>query len=78
MKRYRENDKICVFTCMKEYSKMVANLRGNLTRLFVTTTNFFKIASQDTLTRWIKTMLQSAGIDMSVFTPHSTRSASTI
>ena len=78
MKRYRENDKICVLTCMKEYLKMVANLRGNLTRLFVTTTNLYKIASQDTLTRWIKAMLQSAGIDMSVFTPHSTRSASTI
>ena len=31
--RYQENNKICVFTCMKEYSKLTANLRGNITSL---------------------------------------------
>ena len=72
--RYQENDKICVFTCMKEYLKLTANLRGNITRLFITTTKPYKIASQDTFARWIKTTLQSAGIDMNMFT---TRSAST-
>ena len=75
--RYQENDKICVFTCMKEYSKLTANLRGNVTHLFITTTKPYKIVSQDTLSGWIKTTLQSAGIDMSIFAPHSTRSAST-
>ena len=75
--RYQENDEICVFTCMKEYSKLTANLRGNITHHFSTTTKPYKIASQDTLSGWIKTTLQSAGIDMSIFTPHYTRSAST-
>ena len=75
--QYRENDKICVFTCMKEYLKLTANVRGNITRLLITTTKPYKIASQSTLERWIKTPLQSAGIDMSIFTPHFTRSAST-
>ena len=75
--RYQENDKICVFTCMKEYLKLTANLRGNITHLFITTTKPYEMASQDTLARWIKTTLQSAGIDMSIFTPHSTRSATT-
>ena len=74
--RYQENDKICVFTCIKEYLKLTGNLRGNITHLFITTTKHYKIASQDTLARWIKATLQSAGIDMSIFTPHSTRSAS--
>ena len=64
----------CVFTCMKEYLKLTANLRGNITRLFITTTKPYKIASQDTFARWIKTTLQSAGIDMNMLT---TRSAST-
>ena len=64
----------CVFTCMKEYLKLTANLRGNITRLFITTTKPYKIASQDTFARWIKTTLQSAGIDMNMFT---TKSAST-
>ena len=61
--RYQENDKICVFTCMKEYLKLNANLRGNITHLFITTTKPYEMASQDTLARWIKTTLQSAGID---------------
>ena len=60
---------------MKEYLKLTANLRGNITRLFIPTTKPYKISSQDTLARWIKTALQSAGIDLSIFTPHSTRSA---
>ena len=68
--RYRENDKI---TCMKEYLKLTANLRGNMTRLFVTTKKPYKIASQDTLARCIKTALQLAVINMSIFTPQSTR-----
>ena len=75
--RYQENDKICIFTRIKEYLKLTGNLRGNITRLFVTSTKSYKSASQDTLARWIKTTLQSAGIDMSIFTPHSTRSATT-
>ena len=73
--RYQENDKICVFTSIKEYLKLTGNLRGNITRLFITLTKPYKIASQDTLARWIKTTLQSAGIDMNIFTPQSTRSA---
>ena len=32
--------------------------------------------SKDTLSRWIKTLLVKAGVDMSIFTPHSTRAAS--
>ena len=50
---------------------MTANLRGNITRLFIPTTKPYKIASQDILARWIKTTLQSASIDLSIFTPHS-------
>ena len=68
---YQENDKICVFTCMKKYLKLTVNLRGNITRLFITTTKPYKTASQDTLATWIKT------IDISIFSAHSTRSAST-
>ena len=56
---------------MKEYLKLTVNLRGNITRLFITTTKPYKTTSQDTLDRWIKT------IDISIFSPHSTRSAPT-
>ena len=61
---------------MSQSLKLTANLRGNITRLFITTTKSYKITSQDTLARCTKTMLQSAGIDMNIFTPHSIRSPS--
>ena len=32
-------------------------------------------ASRDTIARWIKTVLRLAGIDISIFKPHSTRGA---
>ena len=62
---------------MKEYLKLTVYLRDNITHLFITTTQSYKIALQDTLAGWIKTALQSAGIDMNIFTTHSTRSALT-
>ena len=34
-------------------------------------------ASQQTISRWIKQVLNKAGLDLTIFTPHSTRSAST-
>ena len=43
---------------VKEYLKLPANLTGNITRLFITTTKSYKIASQDTLARWTKTTLR--------------------
>ena len=33
--------------------------------------------SSDTISRWVKFVLQSSGIDVNIFKPHSTRSAST-
>ena len=33
--------------------------------------------SRDTVSRWVKSVLKTSGIDVSVFKPHSTRSAST-
>ena len=36
----------------------------------------FKMPSKDTLVRWVKETLKHAGINMSIFSPYSTRSAS--
>ena len=33
--------------------------------------------SRDTISRWVKFVLQSSGIDVNIFKPHSTSSAST-
>ena len=64
--RYQENEKVCVFTCMKEYLKLTENVRTSCLK------NCYKTATQNTLTRWIKDTLHLVGINMSIFSPHST------
>ncbi|KAK4314028.1 hypothetical protein Pmani_014665 [Petrolisthes manimaculis] len=36
-----------------------------------------RVASRDTLRRWTRDLMKDAGIDLSIFAPHSTRSAAT-
>ena len=56
---------------------LTKNITGDLTGLFITPTNPYRKASKDTLPRWVKGMLQGAGIDMKIFSHHPTRTVST-
>lgn len=71
---YREDRRICVFTCLKYYLKRTKPLRSS-TKLFVSTHYPHRGVVKDTIARWIKLMLIKAGIDTNVFKPHSTRAA---
>ena len=73
---YPPDRRLCVVTVLKEYFERTKILRGETTSLFITTQEPYNVASVDTLSRWIKDTLSAAGIDMGVFTPHSTRAAS--
>jgi hypothetical protein len=77
IKAYAPDRRVCIVTVMLEYSKRTTNLRGKATRLFISYVKPHGEVSKDTLARWIKTVLNIAGIDMTIFTPHSVRSAST-
>ncbi|XP_068689820.1 uncharacterized protein [Montipora foliosa] len=68
---------LCIVDVMKEYLERTKPLRGDITSLFVTYVKPYKAASKDTISRWIKTTLKLAGIDMTRFKPHSIRSSST-
>ena len=70
-----ENANVCPVKLFKQYIDV--SLMGSTTCLFITTSKPYRPASKDTLTRWIKSVLHDAGIDMTIFTPHSTRLAST-
>ena len=48
----------------------------NITSLFITTLKPCKPISKDTVAWWIKTTIAAAGIDVKLFTPPSTCSAS--
>ena len=73
---YPTHVRLCVVDAVKEYLARTKPLRGIITSLFVTCVKPYKAASKDTMSQWVKTTLELAGIDLSRFKPHSIRSAS--
>ncbi|XP_046546323.1 uncharacterized protein LOC124256363 [Haliotis rubra] len=71
------DQELCIVNTMSQYLRRTKELRGAQTALFITTTKPHRRASKDTISRWVKTVIRTAGIDMTVFAPHSIRSAST-
>lgn len=69
--------RLCVIHHLRIYLHKTLDNRGLVTRLLLTTTRPYRAASQDTIRRWVKDILQAAGIDLAIFSSHSTRSATT-
>jgi integrase len=68
---------LCVVKHLTLYLDLTKELRGTETALFLTTQKPHRRVSRDTISRWVRTALREAGLDMNVFKPHSIRSAST-
>lgn len=66
---------LCVVRTYLHYIDRTKKLRLD-SRLFIKTQKPYSWVSKATLSHWIKDTLGQAGIDMSCFSPHSTRSAS--
>ena len=69
--------KLCVFNHLLEYVKRTKSLREGHDKLFLTCKKPFHPATMNTLSRWVKGVLKSAGIDISLYGAGSTRAAST-
>ena len=69
------DSRLCVVTTLKEYISRTELLRGSESQHFVSYIKPHKAVSRDTIGRWVKTVLSSAGIDTKKFKPHSTRAA---
>ena len=74
--RYEPDVSICPFTCLKAYINSTKVLRKDETKLFVSYVRPHKPVSRDTISRWTKETLHLCGVDIKVFSAHSTRSAS--
>ena len=72
-----ENANVCPVKLFKQDIYVTKSLRSSITCLFSTTSKPYKPVSKDTLARWIKSVLHDTVIDMTIFSPHSTRLAST-
>lgn len=74
---YAPDRRLCIITVIEEYLRRTRPARGSCTNLLLTYGKPVKAASRDSIRRWTREVLKSAGIDTSIFSPHSVRSAST-
>lgn len=72
---FSENPSLCLAKTLKTYLHMTSTVRNDQDFLFLTLRKPVRVASKQTLGRWVKDVLQAAGIDTSIFKPHSTRHA---
>ena len=67
---------LCPIITLNDYIERTEKLRS-VRHLFVTTTDPFSQAALGTIHRWVRNLLVKAGIDVTKFSVHSIRSAST-
>lgn len=76
IKPYMIDRSLCPVDTLKEYLKRTHCLRKGETQLFLSFHKPHLPVSKETISRWIKSILEEAGIDVAIFKPHSTRAAS--
>ena len=74
---YIQNKSLCIVSLLHEYIDGTFSLRGQETQLFISTQAPFQGVTHATISRWVKRVMDKAGIDVKCFKPHSTRAAST-
>ncbi len=62
-------------TTLQAYLERTKNCRGQVTKVLIGTIKPHKALAPSTIARWLKTMLECAGIDTNIFSNHSTRGA---
>ena len=73
------NGRLCPHTTLQTYISRTESVRNSICTdsIFISLCSPFKAVGSSSLSRWLKTVLSLAGIDSSVYTGHSFRSAST-
>ena len=77
VRAYAPDRRLCLVTYLREYLSRTKEIRNKTVHLFLTTQKPHGAASKQTLAKWIRTVMLLAGLDISIFTPHSIRAAST-
>ena len=77
--KFEQNKKLCPVLALQEYEKRTLDKRSSngSTQLLIAMIKPHKPVSSSTVARWLKTVLNNAGIDTSIFKAHSVRSAAT-
>jgi integrase len=77
LKPFVDNKKLCVHHYLSIYLKRTILLRKEILSVFLTSTKPYRAASSNTLSRWLKKVLELTGIDTKHFSAGSARAAST-
>lgn len=67
---------ICPVSTLRAYEERTLPLRGTETKLFISFIKPHEHVSSSTVARWLRKLLEEAGIDTGIFTAHSVRGAS--
>ena len=76
LSKYPANKKLCIYTYLTKYLEATLAIRGTTKTVFLTVKKPYHTPSSDTVARWIKSVLNHAGVDTSHFSAASTRAAS--
>lgn len=78
---FKEDSEVCVASTLLLYMRKTESLRTannkKCNNLFITFKKPFHNATSQTISRWIKKIMQESGVDISHFKPHSTRHVAT-
>ena len=74
-KAFPADKRICVFQYLTVYLQRTLDIRGAHKQVILTTVKPHLPASRDTVSRWVRLVLQRAGIDCTKFKAGSTRAA---
>lgn len=72
---FNDKEKICPARAVIKYMEITKDIR-TCNKLFISTRKPYKSVTTSTISRWIKKTMEESGIDISVFSAHSTRHAS--
>ena len=73
-----QDKRLCIVETIKQYISITESLRDNSeSKLLISFRKPHRAVSKDTVARWFKSTLADAGINVTTFTTHSTRAAST-
>jgi integrase len=76
-RKYPVDARLCVYRYLSGYLERTLDNRGQEKYLLLSFRQPFHKVSSDTIRRWTKDIMSTAGIDISRFQAHSTRAAST-
>lgn len=77
-RRFNDKPELCIFSLIRLYLELMRELRRkDSDELFISHRSPHKPVTSQTLGRWIKTVLCKAGVNISIFSAHSARHAST-